>query len=106
MKKIETLFKRDAKFRCINEVNPGCEWVLAGEGEATRKFDGTACMVLAGKLYKRCEWDAQKGPAPASWLHHSFVPEQRSGHGWLPIGEGPEDWMHRLVPCPAATCKS
>lgn len=95
MKKIETLFLRDAKGRAIDAVNPGCEWVLAGEGTPTRKVDGTCCLVLGGRLYKRMEWDAQKGPAPEVWLHHSFNHHQRSGHGWYPVGEGPEDWMHR-----------
>lgn len=95
MKKIETLFIRDAKGRATREVNRGCEWVLAGEGWPTRKVDGTCCIVLNGKLYKRMDWDVKKGPAPAVWIHHSRDPQQRSGHGWYPVGDGPEDWMHR-----------
>lgn len=102
MRKIPTLFERDEKYRATSgAVTQGCEWVIAGEGVATRKLDGTACLVRAGRLYKRIEWDVQKGPAPASWLHHDFDQAQRSGHGWLPIGDGPEDWMHRLVQIPA-----
>jgi hypothetical protein len=99
VKKIPTLFIRDSADprRVTREVTPGCEWVLAGEGVATRKWDGTACLVREGKLYKRMDWDAQKGPAPPQWLHHDFNPEQRSGHGWYPVGDGPEDWMHRLA---------
>ena len=96
MKKIPTLFVREGKF-ATREVNRGCEWVLAGEGFATRKWDGTACAIIGGKLYKRLEWDAQKGPAPVEWIHHDFDPNARSGHGWLPVGIGPEDWIHRLV---------
>lgn len=44
MKKIPTLFKRvytDGRVTGItDEVNPGLEWVLAGEGQATVKIDG------------------------------------------------------------------
>lgn len=100
MRKIPTLFVRDEqnKARVTREATPGCEWVLAGEGVATRKWDGTACLVRAGKLYRRMDWDAQKGDAPPAWFHHDDNPGQRSGHGWYPVGDGPEDWMHRLAP--------
>jgi hypothetical protein len=55
MKKISTLFKKDPKDlgRVINEVNPENQWVFDGEGIATRKFDGTACAIIDGELYKR-----------------------------------------------------
>lgn len=102
MQKIPTLFLRVEGTHLVSEeVNPECQWVLDGEGTATRKYDGTACLVKDGKLYKRLVWDAEKGPAPASWLHWDFNPEQRSGHGWFPVGEGPDDWMHRLAKLPA-----
>lgn len=101
MRKIPTLFLRDEVSRnkalARNEVNPECAWVVAGEGVATRKWDGTCCLVRNGLLYKRLEWDAKKGTAPEAWLHHDFDPAARSGHGWMPVGPGPEDWMHREV---------
>lgn len=99
MRKIPTLFIRNplSPKRVTSEVTPGCEWVLAGEGVATRKWDGSACMVRDHKLYKRLDWDAQKGSAPPQWLHHDDDPAVRNGHGWYPVGDGPEDWMHRLV---------
>lgn len=101
MQKIPTLFQRvDGSPLVKNEVTPGCEWVLAGEGTATRKFDGTACMVRGGVLFKRLMWDAEKGPAPDCWLHHDFNPSQRSGHGWMPVGVGQDDWMHRKAAIP------
>lgn len=62
MKKIPSIFMRDFKgdpSRVTREQNPECAWVFAGEGVATRKYDGTACMVRAGILYKR--YDAKKG---------------------------------------------
>ncbi len=47
MRKIPTLFVRDPANmgRVTREVTPGCEWVLAGEGFATRKWDGTNVRV-------------------------------------------------------------
>ncbi|PIF44366.1 hypothetical protein CLU96_1330 [Chryseobacterium sp. 52] len=66
MKKISTLFKKDINNlgRVINEINPENNWVLEGKAIATQKFDGSACAVINGKLYKR--YDAKKGKtAPA-----------------------------------------
>lgn len=46
MKKIPTVFQRTEDRRhVIDQVTPGCEWVLSGEGEATRKYDGTCVLV-------------------------------------------------------------
>lgn len=97
MQKIITLFKRndEAKNLVRNEVADGAEWVINGEGIATRKYDGTCCAFWNGRFYKRIEWDIKKGQAPPSWLHWDFNPLQRSGHGWLPISDDPADWMHR-----------
>ncbi len=62
MKKIATLFQRQhvRPERITKDVTPGCEWVLAGEGVATRKIDGTCCMIRGGVLYKRRELSAGK----------------------------------------------
>lgn len=103
MRKIDTLFVREGRL-VTPAVTPGCEWVLDNVGVATRKYDGTCCLVRAEddgpKLYRRLVWDAAKGPAPAVWHHYDFNPEQRSGHGWFPVGDGPDDWMHRLAKLP------
>jgi hypothetical protein len=48
MRKIPTVFVRDYSTnppRLTDQVTPGCEWVLAGQGKATRKYDGTAVLV-------------------------------------------------------------
>lgn len=98
MRKIETLFVREGqgrKFMAINKVAEGCEWVTRGEGVATRKWDGTCCAVIGGKLYKRIDWNADLGPTPDSWIHHDGDPTQRTGHGWLPISDDPGDSWHR-----------
>jgi hypothetical protein len=61
MKKISTLFKKDPNDlgRVINEINPENQWVFDGEGIPTRKYDGTACAVINGMIYKR--YDVKKG---------------------------------------------
>lgn len=55
MRKIPTLLKRDPdNMRSVlMEVNPGCEWVLAGEGKPTRKYDGTCVMLDEGGVWWR-----------------------------------------------------
>ena len=56
MKKMTTLYKKDPNDlgRVINEVNPENEWVFeVGTAIPTRKFDGTACAIINGELYKR-----------------------------------------------------
>lgn len=97
MRKIISLFQRnyDGDGLVRNEVVPGAEWVLAGEGVATRKFDGTCCMVRDGKLYKR--YDAKRGKKPPDFFEPAQDPDPVTGHhpGWLPIGDGPEDRWHR-----------
>lgn len=61
MKKISTLFKKDIHNlgRVINEINPENNWVFEGKAMATQKFDGSACAIINGRLYKR--YDAKKG---------------------------------------------
>jgi hypothetical protein len=63
MIKIPCLFQRDFTDKrrplLLRAVTQGCEWVMAGEGAATRKRDGTACLVKDGVLYKR--YDVKKG---------------------------------------------
>lgn len=65
MKKISTLFKKDPNDlgRVINEINPENQWVFDGNGIATRKFDGTACAIFDGELYRRydCKIDKNTG---------------------------------------------
>lgn len=97
MKKIIGLFQRnyDGDRLVRDEVVPGAEWVLAGEGIATRKFDGTCCMVRDGRLFKR--YDAKKGRVPPPGFEPAQEPDPLTGHwpGWLPVGDGPDDRWHR-----------
>lgn len=97
MKKIISLFQRNYETDRLvrDEVVSGSEWVLAGEGIATRKFDGTCCMIRQGKLYKR--YEVKKGrTAPADFEAAGDVdPNTGKQQGWRPIGDGPEDRWHR-----------
>lgn len=93
MKKIISLFQRnyDGDRLVRDEVVPGAEWVLAGEGVATVKLDGTCCMIRDGRLYKR--YDAKRGKTPPAGFEPAQEPDETTGHwpGWLPVGTGPED---------------
>ncbi len=97
MKKIISLFQRnyDGDRNVRDEVVPGAEWVLAGEGVATRKYDGTCCMVRGGRLYKR--FDAKHGKTPPIGFEPAQDADPVTGHwpGWIPVGDGPEDRWHR-----------
>src|SRR5579862_2829017 len=96
MKKIPSLFQRDRTTNLVyDEVTPGCEWVWAsGEGYATEKMDGTACLVKEGYLFKR--YDA-KGKKPPAGFMAAQEPDPITGHwpGWILVGDGPEDQYHR-----------
>ena len=104
MQKIPSLFKRnhDTEPRLVrDEVVEGSEWVLKGEGVATRKWDGTACLFKGGKLWKRYDRklnrQGKRKPAPEGWVMCETEPNEHTGHwpGWIPIGDEPESWMHR-----------
>lgn len=72
------------------------DWVLAGEGRATVKHDGTSCLVEGGKLFKR--FDAKKGrQLPAGFQPCEPQPDPVTGHwpGWVPVSAGdPADRWH------------
>jgi hypothetical protein len=86
-------------FTLTETVTSGCEWVLAGEGSASRKRDGTACFVKDGTLWKRydAKRDRKSGeykPAPVGSIPCSD-PDPVTGHWphWAPLG--PHDYWHR-----------
>lgn len=111
-----SLFVRDHEGAGLmtNVVNPGAEWVVGGEGLATRKYDGTCCLVSGGSLFSRRdraltqEYRKRKRsgyagptwehlPPPYGWGAAQEACDPNSGHwpGWLPVGPGPEDRYHR-----------
>jgi hypothetical protein len=98
MKKIPSLFARnhDTNGLVRNEVTPGCEWVLAGEGVATRKHDGACCMFRNGVFYKRRT--IRKGEqTPADFEPATeFDPITGLQQGWVPVSpDNPEDRYFR-----------
>lgn len=97
MKKIISLFQRnyDGDRLVRDEIVPGAEWVVRGEGRATIKFDGTCCLVRDGKLYKR--YEVKKGKNPPENFEPATEVDPNTGkqQGWVPIGEGNEDRWHR-----------
>lgn len=93
MRKIPSLFERDwngDRSKVTQAVNPVCQWVIDGEGIATRKFDGTACLVENGVLYVR--FDAKNGKQPPSDFRPAQeVADPETGHwpGWVPAADKP-----------------
>lgn len=97
MKKIPTLFKRDftkPRHPITDEYNDGVEWVINGEGVATRKYDGMCCIVRDGKLYKR--YEVKNGRiSPPDFELVASDPETGKSYGWVQVGNGSEDKYFR-----------
>lgn len=96
MKKIPTVFLRNwDTHKVTDEVTPGCEWVLAGEGIPTRKWDGTCVRMLDGAMWKRREVKAGKEIPP--YMSVTDYDEQTGKtFGWvLADREDPNDkWIY------------
>lgn len=112
MRKIPSLFQREDAPRgrqslVVDRVTPGCEWVLAGEGVATVKFDGTAVLVRDGVLYAR--FDAKRGkPAPAGAIpcqeadpvtghHPHWVRADRPEDRWIREAAANSPWLAHVA---------
>ena len=102
MKKMKTLFKRTFDSghvaNTVNEVTPGCEWVLQGEGKATQKLDGTCCLIKDGKLYARFDYK------PGRKLPDGAIPCQEeadpiTGHfpHWVEVKDQPQYKWHKIA---------
>jgi hypothetical protein len=94
MRKIISLFQRNYETdrQVRDEVTPGAEWVINGEGIATVKYDGTCCLIKDGQLFKR--YDAKKGRTPPSgFIPAQETPDEVTGHwpGWLLVKEDDPD---------------
>lgn len=114
MEKIISLFQRnyEGDHHVRNEIVAGAEWVVAGEGIATVKIDGTCCMVRDGKLFKRYDAKAftigkegkrqEWGRKPPADFIPAQEPDAITGHwpGWVPVGNGNEDRRHREAELP------
>lgn len=85
MQKIPTLFVRNEETHRVEpEITPGCEWVLRGEGRPTRKVDGTAVLIRAGRCYKRREVKPDREPPPR-FVHVETDETTGKQVGWVPI---------------------
>jgi hypothetical protein len=101
MRKIPTLFRRDLDNmrRVLPEVTPGCEWVVAGEGTATRKYDGTCVLIAAPsrsslELWKRREVKLGK-EAPEGFEQVDFDEVTGKRFGWVLCSRSdPADRLH------------
>lgn len=107
MKKIPTLFARDPEDRShvLRDVTPGCEWVTAGEGVATRKFDGTCVMFDGSRAWARREVKPGKA-APLGFVPVNEDEVTGKVMGWEPMeqsgfsafydealaNQDPDDW--------------
>lgn len=98
MKKIPTLFVKEYtdkhSYTMSRQVTPGMEWVLAGEGVATIKWDGTP--VYYDPATKDCQWrgwmiryDLKPGrKLPSSYyLPCQEKADEVTGHfpHWIPV---------------------
>ncbi|MFE6665697.1 DUF5565 family protein [Streptomyces sp. NPDC057697] len=90
MQKIPTLFARDFDARpahVIPQPTPGCDWVFAGEGRATRKYDGTCVMLDAsGAWWARREVKPGRTPPPG-FVAVSTDDTTGKSVGWEPIAQ-------------------
>lgn len=87
MRKIPTLFVRDPEnmSRVLPEYHPACAWVRAGEGMATRKYDGTCVMFDADGI-----WWARREVKPGKRAPQGYVAvevDEVTGKtmGWKPV---------------------
>jgi hypothetical protein len=74
-------------------VNREAAWVLAGEGRATRKWDGTCCLIRDGQLLKRVTLRRDK-PTPGGFELVEVDTATGKRYGWAPLA-GPADQWHR-----------
>jgi hypothetical protein len=91
MQKIPTMFERDwegDRSRVLDKVTPGCEWVLEGEGNALRKYDGTCVMFDGERWWARREVKDGKKP-PAGFVSSGHDHITLKNVGWEPIEQSP-----------------
>lgn len=99
MKKLSSLFARDPNNpRVLSDAyHPKADWVLRGEGVATRKWDGTAVLVKDGQLFAR--YDAKKGKQPPAGFIPAQDPDPHTGHhpGWVPATRPEDRWIQEAA---------
>lgn len=99
MNKIPTLFQRDPVNMAVvtREVNPTCQWVIDGEGVATRKYDGTCVMYDGDRWWARREVKPRKG-TPADFVAVSTDEITGKTVGWEPMEQSAfARWHHAAL---------
>lgn len=105
MRKIVTLFRRDPDDmrRVLREVHPDATWVTAGEGVATRKFDGT-CTMRDDRGYWWARREVKPGKtAPPGWVEVDRDEATGKAVGWETLGQAAHWAAFRAVADPPTT---
>lgn len=100
MQKIPTMFERDESQQghpVIDRVTPGCEWVLAGEGLATVKMDGTNVKVETGALFKRHKPKGEYAEAGYVRCDRDNPADQWAFEAYDVYDDGPPDGIYELL---------
>jgi len=78
----------------LDEQHPDCGWVFAGEGVATRKYEGTCVKIEKGQYFKRREVRPGK-KAPSDFVEEQFDENTGKRVGWVPVDpHSKEDRWH------------
>ena len=99
MRKIPTLFVRDwdgDRRYVLPEVTPGCEWVIAGEGTPTRKYDG-ACFMFDGDFWWSRREVKEGKTEPPGFVLLGTDPETGKIMGWEPAEQSSFAKVHAAV---------
>lgn len=97
MKKVPTLFNRDFANNpryVTQEVNPEAQWVIDGDGVATRKYDGACCAIIKGLFVKRRELKSGESE-PYGFILADHDLKTGKKQGWVEVGNGNEDKYFR-----------
>jgi hypothetical protein len=104
MQKIISLFKRlreadPVRGRLIYDaVTEGAEWVIRGEGIATRKWDGVAVLIKDGVAFMR--YDLKQGrQEPEGFIPAQPAADPKTGHwpGWVSADCPAGKWVMKAV---------
>jgi len=95
MQKIPTIFLRNLENmkEILTTHNPDYLWVFNNEGKATRKYDGTCCLIKNRNFFKRRE--IKKGKtSPIDFIQESYDEITGKKTGWVPVIDSNENKYH------------
>ncbi|MCB0077314.1 MAG: hypothetical protein KDD73_07785 [Anaerolineales bacterium] len=96
MQKSPTFVRRNPENmrEILDEAHPDCGWLFAGEGVATRKYDGTCVKIENGKYFKRREVGKGK-PVPYGFIEADHDETTGKRVGWVEVEpSAPENKWH------------